>query len=156
MTTPTPARALLLATFAIATATAAPPTQATLDSALATAEAAWATPRRDIAIVAAPLNSCHPNLITGKRQRIAWSDFATRTITINSNCNWDTLPLEITVTHEVGHMLTGPEHSIDRHSVMFAIVSRNQHITDADRIKAANSASASSGATWEPSLIATR
>lgn len=108
-----------------------------LYAALQTARAAWGTDTA-ATIQLAPLSDCKPHGLRGVVPMIAWSDFATRTITLNSNCGkrWNNLRvLQSTVTHELGHLIAGtPDHSPDRHSVMYyQITGKPQAITPADR-----------------------
>ncbi len=55
-------------------------------------------------------------------------------IRINSNCNWDRLPLQTVITHEYGHLLLGTEyHSSNPRSIMFYVVDKCQAITAEER-----------------------
>jgi hypothetical protein len=70
--------------------------------------------------------------------QIALTDPWTKVITVNAACPWN-LPdsdalLAAVLTHEMGHILMGPEHSADSQSIMFATVSSSgQAITPLDR-----------------------
>lgn len=108
-----------------------------LRTAVTLAESSWGRSAHVAGIRYAQLGSC-----TNTRGIMAWSDFATRIISVNSQCDWqDTTYLQIIVTHEVGHLLIGQGHSLNRHSVMYYAPPRvpfylfldHPHITRADR-----------------------
>lgn len=122
--------ALFCALFARA---AFPATQAELEANLAQARAQWGINDPSVTIRFERLNGCHTHF---SRVFVAWSDFKTRAILINSACNWDRNGLlSVTVLHEYGHMLTGPQHSDNKHSVMYFMPSADQIITPEDRTK---------------------
>lgn len=135
------------------TLSAAQPSADDLATALANAKAAWGvTVAEPIHIMLAPLNSCDrhgktPEIanirVVEKVTTVAFDDGSkpvTSTayeydILINSACRWESLNLQNTVSHEMGHVLLGAKyHSADRHSIMFPIVGGKQRITQADRL----------------------
>lgn len=142
----------MLKTFAIlsliaASAQARTPTQEDLDKALDNAEVAWGLRSDSAGIRMERLNDC------SRGHMVAWTDLATRKIMINSACKWDGAYLQEIVTHEVGHLLIGQGHSLNRHSVMFSAPIRARfwqvldvpHIQKADRdLARGNAALASS------------
>lgn len=97
------------------------------------ASAAWGIHDPSVTIRYQRLNGCHVRLT---RAFIAWSDFPSRAILINSACNWDKPNLlQVTVTHEYGHMLTGAQHSENKRSIMYPLVRTDQVITPEDRAR---------------------
>lgn len=131
-------RLLTLAFLAIS-AHAAQPTQADLDAALEQAAAAWGHSVADANIarvILADLGPCKPPRIMA-----AWSDFATRVITLNSQCQWVThgsiggkhQPLEESLLHEFCHMLTNSAaHSMNPKSVCYWQLAKGQRILPED------------------------
>lgn len=53
------------------------------------------------------------------RRELAWSDMATRTITLNAICKWDESTVMSVLVHEVGHLILGIGHSLDKESIMY-------------------------------------
>lgn len=112
------------------------PSQAMLDTDLKLAETAWGKHAEIRSISLAPIG--------GDCTVSAWSDLASRDITVNSlnACRWDAKLLAVTIEHEYGHMLLGFPHSEDKHSVMYFRPHRvGQRITKEDRARIENEAS---------------
>ena len=130
-----PSTLLLLAAMSATAATSTPPDQNELTALMQEAAAAWGTAQPIRAIIQlAPLGKCS----SFARHQVGWTEFATNTITVNSNCEWtDKALLRAVVTHELGHVLLGtPEHSADKKSVMYFTVRKSgQSITEADKQK---------------------
>jgi hypothetical protein len=141
---------LTLASLALLQA-ATLPTPSELADALAESRQAWHAESSDaIEFRLDPLNSCvlkdNPTIaITQSFDIVTTVSFddgtepvtshqKTWVIRINSSCDWSKLNLRNTVTHELGHILIGPNwHSRNPHSVMYWIVQGNQSILPEDR-----------------------
>ena len=128
-------RLLVLTALGVSSLTAGAPSTEELSNAYSRAVSAWGMEPKGVVVRTAPLGSCETGAM------VAWSDFVTREIVINSSCHWDTRWLRTIVAHEVGHMLHGQGHSTNRHSVMFPAPMRTAawqffdtpHVTRADR-----------------------
>ncbi len=117
--------------------------QGDLDVALRSAAREWGTRSSDpVSIRLAPINPCRTGVnsvemadtITSTTVFDRGPESRSHVIEINSNCDWSVHPLPQVVLHEYGHVLMGPGHSDDNHSVMFWVIhSRKQKITAADR-----------------------
>jgi hypothetical protein len=73
----------------------------------------------------------------GAANVLALTDYSTHIITINEKCIWDAgtasdALLVYLLTHEFGHLLMGPDHSLDPHSIMFTTVSLSGQVVTAD------------------------
>jgi hypothetical protein len=73
----------------------------------------------------------------GPANILALTDYSTHVITINEKCIWDAgtasdALLVYLLTHEFGHLLMGPEHSLDPHSIMFETVSLSGQVVTAE------------------------
>lgn len=92
----------------------------------------------------------------GPANTLALTDYSTHVITINEKCIWDAgtasdALLVYLLTHEFGHLLMGPEHSLDAYSIMFETVSLSgQVVTAEDRKRLAATLDLSLSATAAP------
>lgn len=136
--------------MATVTSAAQLPTDDVVNMALAKARAAWrADPSLVIEFRWDALNSCNlrtsPEVATlqgiDTQTTIHFDDDSqpdklehafTYVIRLNSSCDWNRLGLDAVMVHEVGHVMLGPDHSCDPHSVMFWKVMPGQIIQPED------------------------
>lgn len=105
------------------------PTQADIQSALTRAAGAWGVRAEVAEIRLSRLNDCRIGI-----DPAALTVFATRTITINTACQWSPKMLQVAVEHEYGHMIFGNDwHSEDRRSVMYSRLGTRRVVTAGDR-----------------------
>lgn len=134
--------------FAAALHASSLPTPAELSSALASAESAWGVDDVPVEFRLEPLESCITQVATEQDLEavttISFDDGrmalhtsqVTHVIRINSSCDWSLLNLDQIIMHEFGHVLIGPDHSKDPHSIMYPVVHAGQRITPKDRAAA--------------------